>query len=190
MWAEAARPCPFNHLRSLCSIVKGLHATYTDTAWIIMRRHIWWYGEAGIAPWRSRAVDMALLGHRRKGRGANRSTTFLGGLKHDRPARQRLRHVNKAGIALQWPGRKFFGGRLSAPRNWARNKGLSNIGGRSDVDSVFFKALERDLGGRREDPDRHRQRLALGRGHRTLGRRTALAQHRIGCVREPLYVTE
>ena len=60
MWPEACKAVATIVTDGLAPILKGNDATDTATAWEKMRRHVWWYGEGGIASMAISGVDMAL----------------------------------------------------------------------------------------------------------------------------------
>ena len=97
MWPEACRATAIVIEEGLAPVLRDLDATDVEAAWQAMRRHVWWYGEGGIASLPVSGVDTALwdLAGKAAGRPLH---ALLGGLRHDRLPANASCHVNKEGL--------------------------------------------------------------------------------------------
>lgn len=82
MWPEACRATALVIRDGLTPILLG-ESVDIETLWAKMRRHVWWYGEGGIASLAISGVDMALWDIQGKALGKPLYELF-GGLKQDR----------------------------------------------------------------------------------------------------------
>ena len=189
MWPEACRATAQIIHDGLGPVVLGQDATQTDILWQAMRRHVWWYGEGGIASLAIAAVDMALWDIRAQAAGQP-LYEVLGGLKHDRLPACASAHVNKATEAdcvAEVAG--FFARGFRSTKLGFAKKGLSKIGGDPDTDVSFIAALRRELG-----PDAEIL-VDIGNGVRwdvetAISVTNRMAEHNIGWIEEPLYPTD
>ncbi|ROT96324.1 mandelate racemase/muconate lactonizing enzyme family protein [Histidinibacterium lentulum] len=189
MWPEACKAVALVIHEGLWPVVKGLDATDTDTAWTTMRRHIWWYGEGGIASMALSGVDMALWDIAGKAAGKP-IHELLGGLRHEKLLANASTHVNKDGIpACVAEVESFFEAGFRSTKLGFGKKGLSNIGGDPDRDVSFVKALREALG------DEAEILIDIGNGVRwdvdtAIDVANRMGEYRIGWYEEPLYVTD
>jgi L-alanine-DL-glutamate epimerase-like enolase superfamily enzyme len=189
MWPEACKAVATIITDGLQPILKGDDATDTATAWEKMRRHVWWYGEGGIASMALSGVDMALWDI--AGKAADKPLyELLGGLKHERLLANASSHVNKKGEAAcvaEVVG--FFEAGFRSTKLGFAKKGESNIGGDPDTDVSFIRALRQALG------DEAEILVDIGNGVRwdvdtAISVCNRMGEHRIGWYEEPLYPTD
>ena len=111
-----------------------------------MRRHVWWYGEGGIASLAISGIDMALWDIAGKIAGKP-LYALLGGLRQDRLLANASSHVNKKGEAacVDEVVGFFEAGFRSCKLGFAK-KGESDIGGDPHTDVAFIAALRDALG--------------------------------------------
>ncbi len=189
MWPEACRAVATIITEGLLPVVKGDDATDTAAAWAKMRRHVWWYGEGGIASLALSGVDMALWDIAGKAAGKP-LYEMLGGLKHDRLLANASSHVNKKGEAAcvaEVVG--FFEAGFRSCKLGFAKKGESNIGGDPDTDVSFIRALREALG------DEAEILVDIGNGVRwdvetAISVANRMGEYRIGWYEEPLYPTD
>lgn len=189
MWPEACKAVSTIITDGLLPVLAGEDATDTDSAWKKMRRHVWWYGEGGIASLALSGVDMALWDI--KGKAAGKPLyELLGGLKHDRLLANASSHVNKNGEAAcvaEVVG--FFEAGFRSTKLGFAKKGESNIGGDPDTDVSFIRALRAALG------DEAEILVDIGNGVRwdvdtAISVCNRMGEYRIGWYEEPLYPTD
>ena len=189
MWPEACKAVATIITDGLEPILKGDDATDTATAWEKMRRHVWWYGEGGIASMAISGVDMALWDI--AGKAADKPLyELLGGLKHERLLANASSHVNKKGEAAcvaEVVG--FFDAGFRSTKLGFAKKGESNIGGDPDTDVSFIRSLRAALG---EDAE---ILVDIGNGVRwdvdtAISVANRMGEYRIGWYEEPLYPTD
>ncbi|MXU65145.1 mandelate racemase/muconate lactonizing enzyme family protein [Oceanomicrobium pacificus] len=189
MWPEACKAVSTIITEGLLPAVKGMDATDTDTVWTTMRRHVWWYGEGGIASLAISGVDMALWDIAGKAAGKPLYALF-GGLKHERLKANASSHVNKKGEAAcvaEVVG--FFEAGFTSCKLGFAKKGESDIGGDPDTDVSFIRALRAALG------DEAEILVDIGNGVRwdvdtAISVANRMAEYRIGWYEEPLYPTD
>jgi len=189
MWPEACRAVATVIHEGLLPVVRGLDAADTEAAWQAMRRHVWWYGEGGVASLAISGVDMALWDIAGKLAGQP-IHALLGGLKQDRLLANASSHVNKKGEAAcvaEVVG--FFEAGFRSTKLGFAKKGESDIGGDPDTDVHFIKALREALG------DDAEILVDIGNGVRwdadtAIDVANRMAAHRIGWYEEPLYPTD
>jgi L-alanine-DL-glutamate epimerase-like enolase superfamily enzyme len=157
--------------------------------WEILRRHVHWYGEGGIASLAISGIDMALWDIR--GKVADKPLYELfGGLKHKRLPANASAHVNKQGEAAcvtEVVG--FFEAGFRSTKLGFAKKGDSNIGGNPNVDVHFVKELRAALG------DDAEILIDIGNGVRwdvatSIDVANRMSEYRIGWYEEPLYYTD
>lgn len=189
MWPEACKAVATIITEGLLPVVKGDDATDTDATWEKMRRHVWWYGEGGVASLALSGVDMALWDI--KGKAAGKPLyDLLGGLKHERLLANASSHVNKNGEAAcvaEVVG--FFEAGFRSTKLGFAKKGESNIGGDPDTDVSFIRALREALG------DEAEILVDIGNGVRwdvdtAISVCNRMGEYRIGWYEEPLYPTD
>lgn len=189
MWPEACKAVATIITDGLEPILKGDDATDTATLWEKMRRHVWWYGEGGIASLALSGVDMALWDI--AGKAADKPLyELLGGLKHERLLANASSHVNKKGEAAcvaEVVG--FFDAGFRSTKLGFAKKGESNIGGDPDTDVSFIRALRAALG------DEAEILVDIGNGVRwdvdtAISVANRMGEYRIGWYEEPLYPTD
>ena len=189
MWPEACKAVATIITDGLEPILKGDDATDTDAAWEKMRRHVWWYGEGGIASMALSGIDMALWDI--AGKAASKPLhDLLGGLKHERLLANASSHVNKKGEAAcvaEVVG--FFEAGFRSTKLGFAKKGESNIGGDPDTDVSFIRALRDALG------DEAEILVDIGNGVRrdvdtAISVCNRMGEYRIGWYEEPLYPTD
>jgi len=130
----------------LLPLLQGEPAQEIEANWLKMRRHVWWYGEGGIASLAISGIDMALWDIAGKIAGKP-LYDLLGGLKQDRLLANASSHVNKKGEAAcvaEVVG--FFEAGFRSCKLGFAKKGESNIGGDPDTDVSFIRALRAALG--------------------------------------------
>lgn len=189
MWPEACKAVATIITDGLEPILKGDDATDTAAAWEKMRRHVWWYGEGGIASLALSGVDMALWDIAGKAAGKPLYEMF-GGLKHERLLANASSHVNKKGEAAcvaEVVG--FFEAGFRSTKLGFAKKGESNIGGDPDTDVSFIRALREALG------DQAEILVDIGNGVRwdvetAISVCNRMGEYRIGWYEEPLYPTD
>lgn len=189
MWPEACRATATIIHEGLLPVLRGRDATDVAGAWEAMRRHVWWYGEGGIASLAISGVDMALWDIAGKAAGQP-LYALLGGLKHKRLLANASSHVNKKGQAAcvaEVVG--FFEAGFRSTKLGFGKKGESGIGDDPDTDVAFIAALRGALG------DEAEILVDIGNGVRwDVGTATEvanrMAEHRIGWYEEPLYPTD
>ncbi len=189
MWPEACRAVKTLIEEGLAPVVSGMDAADTQAAWEAMRRHVWWYGEGGIASMAVAGVDMALwdIAGKLKGQPIH---ALLGGLKQDRLRANASSHVNKKGEAAcvaEVVG--FFEAGFPSCKLGFAKKGESDIGGDPDTDVSFIRALRAALGEKAEIL------VDIGNGVRwdadtAISVANRMAEYRIGWFEEPLYPTD
>ncbi|GAB5376147.1 MAG: L-lyxonate dehydratase [Acuticoccus sp.] len=189
MWPEACRAVALVIREGLLPVLKGMSATDTETAWQAMRRHVWWYGEGGVASLALSGVDMALWDIAGKAAGKP-LYALLGGLKHERLIANASSHVNKKGEAAcvaEVVG--FFDAGFRSCKLGFAKKGESDIGGDPDTDVSFIRALREALG------DEAEILVDIGNGVRwdvdtAISVANRMSEYRIGWYEEPLYPTD
>ena len=189
MWPEACRATALIIREGLLPVLRDTDATDTDTAWAAMRRHVWWYGEGGIASIAISGVDIALWDI--AGKAAGKPVhELLGGLRHDRLLANASSHVNKNGeAACVAEVEGFFAAGFRSCKLGFAKKGESDIGGDPDTDVHFIKALRDALG------DDAEILVDIGNGVRwdadtAISVANRMAEYRIGWFEEPLYPTD
>lgn len=189
MWPEACKAVAVIIEDGFLPLLQGREADDIDGAWEAMRRHVFWYGEGGIASMAISGIDMALWDIRGKVAGKPLYELF-GGLKHEKLVANASAHVNKKGEAacVAEVAGFFEAGFRSCKLGFAK-KGESNIGGDPDTDVHFVKELRAALG------DEAEILIDIGNGVRwdvdtsiSVGRR--MQEYRIGWYEEPLYPTD
>ena len=189
MWPEACRATALVIEEGLGPLVKGMDAADPEAAWTAMRRHVWWYGEGGIASLAISGVDMALWDIAGKAAGEPLHV-LLGGLAQERLPANASTHVNKDGIpACVAEVEGFFAAGFRSTKLGFGKKGLSKIGGDPDRDVAFVAALRGALG------DEAEILIDIGNGVRwdvdtAIDVANRMAAHRIGWYEEPLYPTD
>ncbi|MEM1381962.1 MAG: mandelate racemase/muconate lactonizing enzyme family protein, partial [Pseudomonadota bacterium] len=189
MWPEACKAVATIITDGLLPVLKGTEAADTDTAWATMRRHVWWYGEGGIASLAISGVDMALWDIKGKAMGQP-LYKLLGGLKHERLLANASSHVNKKGeAACVAEVEGFFKAGFRSTKLGFAKKGESTIGGDPDTDVSFIRALRRTLG------DDAEILVDIGNGVRwdvdtAISVANRMGEYRIGWYEEPLYPTD
>lgn len=189
MWPEACQAVATIITDGFLPILKDELAENIDTAWEKMRRHVFWYGEGGIASLAISGVDMALWDIRGKVAGKPLYELF-GGLQHDRLLANASSHINKNGEAAcvaEVEG-YFAAGFRSCKLGFAK-KGESNIGGDPDTDVSFIRALRAALG------DDAAILVDIGNGVRwdvdtAISVANRMGEYGIGWYEEPLYPTD
>lgn len=189
MWPEACKAVALIISEGFLPLLQGCEADDIDGAWETMRRHVFWYGEGGIASMAISGIDMALWDIRGKVAGKPLYELF-GGLKHEKLVANASAHVNKKGEAAcvaEVVG--FFEAGFRSCKLGFAKKGESNIGGDPDTDVHFIKSLREALG------DDAEILVDIGNGVRwdvdtsiNVGRR--MQEYRIGWYEEPLYPTD
>ncbi|MCA3454381.1 MAG: mandelate racemase/muconate lactonizing enzyme family protein [Rhodobacter sp.] len=189
MWPEACKAVALVICEGLLPLLQGEPAQEIEANWHRMRRHVWWYGEGGIASLAISGIDMALWDIAGKIAGKP-LYDLLGGLKQDRLLANASSHVNKKGEAAcvaEVVG--FFEAGFRSCKLGFAKKGESNIGGDPDTDVSFIRALRSALG------DEAGILVDIGNGVRwdadtaisVANRMHALG---IGWYEEPLYPTD
>jgi L-alanine-DL-glutamate epimerase-like enolase superfamily enzyme len=189
MWPEACKAVALVISEGLLPLLQGEPAQEIEANWVRMRRHVWWYGEGGIASLALSGIDMALWDIAGKIAGKP-LYDLLGGLKQDRLLANASSHVNKKGEAAcvaEVVG--FFEAGFRSCKLGFAKKGESNIGGDPDTDVSFIRALRKALG------DQAGILVDIGNGVRwdadtaisVANRMQALG---IGWYEEPLYPTD
>ena len=146
MWPEACKAVSTIITDGFLSLLQGHLAEDIDGAWVKMRRHVFWYGEGGIASMAISGIDMALWDIRGKVAGKP-LYALLGGLKQDRLLANASAHVNKKGeTACVAEVEGFFAAGFRSTKLGFAKKGESNIGGDPDTDVSFIRALRCALG--------------------------------------------
>ena len=188
MWPEACKATVLIIREGLTPILLG-EPVEIDALWQKMRRHVWWYGEGGIASLAISGVDMALWDI--KGKLADKPLYELfGGLKHERLLANASSHVNKKGeAACVAEVEGFFAAGFRSTKLGFAKKGESNIGGNPEVDVSFIRALRAALG-----PDAAIL-VDIGNGVRwdvdtAISVANRMHDLGIGWYEEPLYVTD
>ena len=146
MWPEACKAVALVICEGLLPLLQGEPAQEIEANWHRMRRHVWWYGEGGIASLAISGIDMALWDIAGKIAGKP-LYDLLGGLKQDRLLANASSHVNKKGEAAcvaEVVG--FFEAGFRSCKLGFAKKGESNIGGDPDTDVSFIRALRAALG--------------------------------------------
>lgn len=189
MWPEACKAVADVITGGLFPALKGGSPTDTAATWEKMRRHVWWYGEGGIASLAISGIDMALWDI--AGKIADEPIyEMLGGLKHDRLPANASSHVNKSGeAACVAEAVGFFEAGFRSCKLGFAKKGDSNIGGDPDTDVSFIRALRKALG------DEAPILVDIGNGvHWDVATAIAVAnrmgEYDIGWYEEPLYPTD
>lgn len=189
MWPEACSAVSTIITQGLLPALKGDPATDVAAAWEKMRRHVWWYGEGGIASLAISGIDMALWDI--AGKIANKPLYQLfGGLRHDRLIANASSHINKNGEAAcvaEVVG--FFEAGFRSCKLGFAKKGESNIGGDPDTDVSFIRALRKALG------DEAPILVDIGNGVRwdvdtAISVANRMGEYDIGWYEEPLYPTD
>ena len=189
MWPEACRAVATVISDGLAPLLAGHDATETAARWQQMRRHVWWYGEGGIASLAISGIDMALWDIAGKAAGKP-LYDMLGGLRQKRLPANASSHVNKKGQAAcvaEVVG--FFEAGFTSCKLGFAKKGESDIGGNPDTDVSFIAALRRALG------DEAGILVDIGNGVRwdvetAISVANRMSEYRIGWYEEPLYPTD
>ena len=189
MWPEACKAVATVISGGFEPLLHGDLAEDIDGAWVKMRRHVFWYGEGGIASMAISGVDMALWDIRGKVAGKPLYQLF-GGKKQDRILANASAHVNKKGeAACVAEVEGFFAAGFRSCKLGFAKKGESNIGGNPDTDVSFIRSLRSTLG------DTAEILVDIGNGVRwdvetsiSVGKR--MQAYRIGWYEEPLYPTD
>jgi L-alanine-DL-glutamate epimerase-like enolase superfamily enzyme len=189
MWPEACKAVAVVISEGFLPLLQGREADDIDGNWTLMRRHVFWYGEGGIASMAISGIDMALWDIRGKVAGKPLYQLF-GGLAQERLLANASAHVNKRGEAAcvaEVVG--FFEAGFRSCKLGFAKKGESDIGGDPDRDVHFIKSLRAALG------DQAEILVDIGNGVRwdadtaiSVGRR--MQEYRIGWYEEPLYPTD
>lgn len=188
MWPEACKAVRTIITDGLLPALKN-DTVDTPKNWEKMRRHVWWYGEGGIASLAISGVDMALWDIAGKQSGKP-LYEMLGGLKHKRLLANASSHVNKNGEAAcvaEVVG--FFEAGFQSCKLGFAKKGESNIGGDPDTDVSFIRALRSALG------DEASILVDIGNGVRwdvdtAISVANRMGEYGIGWYEEPLYPTD
>ena len=189
MWPEACRAVVSVISGGFLPLLQGELAEDIDAAWVKMRRHVFWYGEGGIASMAISGVDMALWDIRGKVAGKP-LYDLVGGLKKDRLLANASAHVNKKGeAACVAEVEGFFAAGFRSTKLGFAKKGESNIGGDPDTDVSFIRALRSALG-----PDAGIL-VDIGNGVRwdvdtAISVANRMHDQGIGWYEEPLYPTD
>jgi len=189
MWPEACRAVATIITDGFLPLLQDDPVEDIDAAWEKMRRHVFWYGEGGIASMAISGVDMALWDIRGKVAGKPLYQLF-GGLKHDRLLANASSHVNKAGEAAcvaEVVG--FFEAGFRSCKLGFAKKGDSDIGGDPDTDVSFIRSLRAALGGDAAIL------VDIGNGVRwdvdtAISVANRMGEYGIGWYEEPLYPTD
>ena len=188
MWPEACKAVRTIITDGLLPALKN-DPVDTATNWEKMRRHVWWYGEGGIASLAISGVDMALWDIAGKLSGKP-LYEMLGGLKHTRLLANASSHVNKNGeAACVAEAVGFFEAGFQSCKLGFAKKGESNIGGDPDTDVSFIRALRAALG------DEASILVDIGNGVRwdvdtAISVANRMGEYGIGWYEEPLYPTD
>lgn len=189
MWPEACKAVVSVISGGFLPLLQGELAEDIDAAWVKMRRHVFWYGEGGIASMAISGVDMALWDIRGKVAGKP-LYDLVGGLKKDRLLANASAHVNKKGeAACVAEVEGFFAAGFRSTKLGFAKKGESNIGGDPDTDVSFIRALRSALG-----PDAGIL-VDIGNGVRwdvdtAISVANQMHDQGIGWYEEPLYPTD
>lgn len=189
MWPEACKAVQTIINEGLLPVLKGCSANDTAGAWELMRRHVWWYGEGGIASLAISGVDMALWDIAGKISGKPLYEMF-GGLKHEKLPANASSHVNKNGeTACVAEVVGFFEAGFRSCKLGFAKKGESNIGGDPDTDVSFIRTLRQELG------DDAGILVDIGNGVRwdvdtSISVSNRMSEYNIGWYEEPLYPTD
>ena len=189
MWPEACKAVVSVISGGFLPLLQGDLAEDINAAWVKMRRHVFWYGEGGIASLAISGVDMALWDIRGKVAGKP-LYDLVGGLKKDRLLANASAHVNKKGeAACVAEVEGFFAAGFRSTKLGFAKKGDSTIGGDPDTDVSFIRALRSALG-----PDAGIL-VDIGNGVRWDVDTAILVANRmhnlgIGWYEEPLYPTD
>ena len=189
MWPEACKAVVSVISGGFLPLLQGELAEDIDAAWVKMRRHVFWYGEGGIASMAISGVDMALWDIRGKVAGKP-LYDLVGGLKKDRLLANASAHVNKKGeAACVAEVEGFFAAGFRSTKLGFAKKGESNIGGDPDTDVSFIRALRSALG-----PDAGIL-VDIGNGVRwdvdtAISVANQMYDQGIGWYEEPLYPTD
>jgi L-alanine-DL-glutamate epimerase-like enolase superfamily enzyme len=189
MWPEACKAVATVITGGFLPLLAGHTAEDIDGAWVKMRRHVFWYGEGGIASMAISGVDMALWDIRGKVAGKP-LYALLGGLKKDRLLANASAHVNKKGeAACVAEVEGFFAAGFRSTKLGFAKKGDSNIGGDPDTDVSFIRALRLALG------DQAGILVDIGNGVRwdvdtAISVANRMHDLGIGWYEEPLYPTD
>ncbi len=189
MWPEACRAVAMVITGGFLPLLQGDLAEDIDAAWVKMRRHVFWYGEGGIASFAISGIDMALWDIRGKVAGKP-LYALLGGLKRERLLANASAHVNKRGeAACVAEVEGFFAAGFRSTKLGFAKKGESNIGGDPAVDVSFIRALRGALG------DGAGILVDIGNGVRwdvdtAISVANRMGEFGIGWYEEPLYPTD
>ena len=189
MWPEACKAVATIISDGFLPLLRNDPAADIDAAWEKMRRHVFWYGEGGIASMAISGIDIALwdIAGKVKGRPLYE---LLGGLKQDRLLANASSHVNKKGeAACVAEAVGFFEAGFRSCKLGFAKKGDSNIGGDPDTDVSFIRSLRKELG------DEAEILVDIGNGVRwdadtAIDVANRMHEHRIGWYEEPLYPTD
>ena len=189
MWPEACRAVVTIIKEGFLPLLKGNPAAEIDAVWQKMRRHVFWYGEGGIASMAISGVDIALWDIAGKVAGKPMHE-LLGGCKRERLVANASSHVNKKGEAacIDEVVGFFEAGFRSCKLGFAK-RGESDIGGDPDTDVSFIRSLRRELG------DDAQILVDIGNGVRwdvdtAIDVANRMHEYRIGWLEEPLYPTD
>lgn len=189
MWPEAGKAAATLITDGFAPLLVGTSAEDTQSAWEKLRRHVFWYGEGGIASLAISGIDMALWDI--AGKIANKPLyEMFGGLKQKRLLANASSHVNKNGeAACVAEVEGFFDAGFRSCKLGFAKKGESNIGGDPDTDVSFIGSLRKALG------DDAEILVDIGNGVRwdvdtAIEVANRMHEYRIGWFEEPLYPTD
>lgn len=189
MWPEAGKAAATLISDGFAPLLMGTCAADPRPSWEALRRHVFWYGEGGLASIAISGIDMALWDI--AGKIENKPLyEMFGGLKRDRLLANASSHVNKNGeAACVAEVEGFFDRGFRSCKLGFAKKGESNIGGDPDTDVSFIRSLRKALG------DEAEILVDIGNGVRwdvdtAIDVANRMHEYRIGWFEEPLYPTD
>lgn len=150
MWPEAVRAAAAVVEHGLAPLLLGDDPTETEAVWQKMKRHVWWYGEGGIASFAVSAIDMAMWDIKGKSLGVPLYKLFGGKVREKLPACASIhvKHHAHADNVREICGYMDEGYR-SVKAGFGK-KGGATLGQDAEYDTEFVRQVRRAIG---ERPD-------------------------------------
>jgi len=185
MWPEACRATAVIIQEGLAPLLLAQTDLSCDMAWRIMREHVWWYGEGGIASFACSAIDMALWDI--QGKLEHKPLHRLFGQVHERLPATASCHVNKQSLSAcidEVLG--FFADGYRSVKLGLAKKSLSTVGHDPASSLALVAGIRREAGSQVEIL------VDVGNGHRwdlptAIDTVRRMQEHGIAWVEEPFY---
>jgi L-alanine-DL-glutamate epimerase-like enolase superfamily enzyme len=146
MWPEAVRATAELVKHGLAPLIIGKDAFDTTTLWHEMKKHVWWYGEGGIASFAISAIDIALWDLKAKSLQVPLYRLF-GGKIHDKLpacASIHIRHATHEENAREIASYMDMG--YQSVKAGFGKKGQARLGQNAQYDLGFVKEVRKQIG--------------------------------------------